>query len=367
MLRAVSISAAVQSGVPERIANNRYSSYSSKILSNAAPRLIQAERWVNASSTSQANPCDSSSRMLFLRYAERAIRQTVNTMTGSDFLRFDRGDRITSFRSIINVQPDGWLHVCEVIRIYNGDGEQKDEHGQRIKVDNQIQRGIERDFPTKYIEPNGFLKKVPFILDSVTMNGSPELFQQVSAPNGVVVRIGNPMVYLDEGEYEYKLWYRTAEQLYHGDTYDEVYWNATGNGWRLSIDYAECVVNIPTGAVITSLRGFTGYAGDTALHCITVAETPNRAVCSTTVPLDSAQGMTISVRCSRGGFIQPDTTARWWDFLQDNLILPVFVFGFLVMSVLNYVLWYRHGRDPVGGTIHPAFEPPKGLSPAEVG
>ena len=48
------------------------------------------------------------------------------------------------------------------------------------------------------------------------------------------------------GEHRYVIRYRTTRQLGRFDGYDELYWNATGNGWQFPIDVAEARIRLPS-------------------------------------------------------------------------------------------------------------------------
>ena len=59
------------------------------------------------------------------------------------------------------------------------------------------------------------------------------------------VRIGKADALLNKGEHEYEIRYRTTRQIGFFADYDELYWNATGNGWPFAIDMAEARIHLP--------------------------------------------------------------------------------------------------------------------------
>jgi D-serine deaminase-like pyridoxal phosphate-dependent protein len=125
-------------------------------------------------------------------------------------------ERILRFVSDAEVQRNGDLAVTETIRV-QAEG-------------NQIRHGIFRDFPTTYARPDGSRVVVGFDVQSVTRDGTADNWTTEALANGVRVRIGRAEVTLPNGEHEYVIRYRTTRQIGFFADYDELYWNATGNG-----------------------------------------------------------------------------------------------------------------------------------------
>src|SRR5690606_1573227 len=86
-------------------------------------------------------------------------------------------ERILSFVSAVEVEPDGDLDVTETIRL--------------VAMNREINRGILRDFPTSYENRYGQRTHVGFEVISVQRNGQEEPWAQESLTNGVRLRIGD--------------------------------------------------------------------------------------------------------------------------------------------------------------------------------
>src|SRR5688572_12728307 len=140
-------------------------------------------------------------------------------------------ERILSFDSTVTVGRDGTLTVREVIRVR--------AEGQEIK------RGIYRDFPTIYQDNKGRTIVVGFAFDSALRNGNAENWRAENHQNGVRIYLGSKSVMLPRGEHTYELNYRTDRQTGFFSDYDEIYWNATGNGWAFKIDQVTATVHLP--------------------------------------------------------------------------------------------------------------------------
>lgn len=88
---------------------------------------------------------------------------------------------ISSYHSVIDVAKDGTLTVTETITA-NVEG-------------NQIRRGIYRDFPLTFIDPDGRRVRVDFKLVSVERDGEQEEYRTESISGGIRIYTGNADVF----------------------------------------------------------------------------------------------------------------------------------------------------------------------------
>ena len=259
-------------------------------------------------------------------------------------------ERITSFVSDVAIQKDSSLEVTETIDV--------------VSEGNQIRRGIYRDFPTLYKGANGRRVRVGFSFEGAERNGREEPAVLEPLSNGVRIRIGDPDVFIEPGEHRYAIRYRTTRQVGRFPEFDELYWNATGNGWGFPIETAEARIRLPAPAEFGQRAAYTGSEGSTDSNAQVVAEAPGEIVFRTTWPLAPYEGLTVAVAWPKGVVAEPSESDRlgWW--LSDYG--PPFVGGLGLAAVLvfYFVAWRRAGRDPRAGTIVPLFSPPEGLSPA---
>ena len=262
-------------------------------------------------------------------------------------------ERILGFGSDIAIQPDGTLNVTESIA---------------VQVEgNKIQRGIFRDFPTRYENHRGARVIVPFDVVSVERDGQPENYVLESLSNGVRVRIGRAEQLLQPGPHQYRIVYRTARQLGFFDDHDELYWNVTGNGWAFPIEHATAAVRLPQPVPLEKLNGevFTGPQGAKGRDA-RVTLSSGQFQFQTTRRLAPNEGLTIVAMFPKGIVTAPSAAERSRSFIQDNigeLTALVFVLG--VIGFL-FVLWWLIGRDPRAGPLFPRYDAPKGMSPAAV-
>ena len=278
-------------------------------------------------------------------------------------------DRILSFRSEVELQPDGLVRVRETIRVYNGNGQAQPAlfEATMPSWNNDIQRGIVRDFPTRYLDTSGFWTITGFQLRGLTRNGIEENHVEEQLSNGVRIKVGSADVFLPEGVHTYVVEYETRNQLiFHADK-DEFYWNVNGNGWVFTADTVQCTVRFPEGSAIRESACYTGPMGSEARDCSFRQVSDREITFSNLQRLQSYEGLTVAAAIQKGIFAAPGSIARVTGFLVANAILPILSLLFVILSTVYGMAWYRRGRDPKKGAIIPQFEPPPGMLPAEVG
>ena len=261
------------------------------------------------------------------------------------------GERILSFTSHVQVQPDASLTVTETIVV-------------RATGD-QIKRGIVRDFPTTYTNRFGHKVIVGFRILEVQRDGTAEPYHLESAPNGKKVYIGQKDIFLSPGVYTYTLTYHTTRQLGFFPDFDELYWNVTGHGWTFPLDRAEAVVILPPGARVRQYAAYTGVMGSKGQDFLASVQ-DGRIVFTGTRGFASGEGMTVAVSWPKGFVPAPTRQTQVWHFLQDNLSAASVWLAVLALLGYYFLIWFKVGRDPQKGLIIPLYGPPQGLSPAAV-
>jgi hypothetical protein len=293
-------------------------------------------------------------------------------------------ERILSFDSEVTVQPDGKLSVRETIRV-RAEGK-------------QIRRGIFREFPTTYPRQGGGQVVVGFAFRSATRDGQPETWRVEPHQNGMRMYLGSASTTLPHGEHTYELRYDTDRQMGYFAEHDEIYWNATGNGWGFTIDKATARIVLPAAIPIDQVRitGYTGKYGEEnqSLRASTESGQPEY---ETLVPLAPNEGLTVVAMWPKG-FIMPGVEAErplaagaqsspGYDPVRDagqsarlgwaplehiagrkfsgtHAPLGLAILGLALLIVFYLWIWDRVGRDPPGKVIIPEYEPPPGFSPA---
>jgi uncharacterized membrane protein YgcG len=260
-------------------------------------------------------------------------------------------EHILHFLSDVTVERDGDLDVTETIRV-------------KVEQFGTIKHGILRDFPTTYTRPDGSRVVAGFTVQSVTLDGAKEPWSTEAMTNGVRVRIGSAATTLSAVEHEFVIRYRTSRQIGFFPNYDELYWNATGNGWAFAIDVAEARIRLPDAVPFQQTAVYTGPQGSTGKDAAIVERQPGVIMFQTTRPLPAKNGLTVAASWQKGVVMAPTSTqeAQWW--LTDNM--PAAAAGAGLIGILAYYLfaWRQVGRGPPAGTVIPLFAPPEGMSAA---
>jgi len=259
-------------------------------------------------------------------------------------------ERITRYSSDVRVQKDGALDVTEIIEV-NAEGV-------------SIRHGIYRDFPTTRRVMGQPGSHVGFKVLDVSRDGGAEPFAIEGIKGGVRIRIGSTDSEVAPGAHRYIIHYRTTRQIGHFQDFDELYWNATGNGWDFPIDRADARITLPSPSRFTRKASYTGPAGATGGMARVTSEDSTSITFETTAPLGPREGMTVAVSWPKGIVDPPSASSRL--MAQIGEWLPWLLASGGLVWLLSYYArtWLRIGRDPRKGTIVPLFSPPDDLSPA---
>ena len=259
-------------------------------------------------------------------------------------------ERILHFSSDVRVHKDASVEVTETIDV-------RAEH-------DRINHGIFRDFPTRYKNAAGGQVHIGFAFEGATLDGAPVPASTSPYENGVRIKLGDPDKYVDIGDHRYVIRYRATREIGFFKGFDELYWNATGNGWVFPIDAAEARIRLPEPVKFGPRASYTGSQGATGSDAEVIEEKPGEIAWATTAPLRPYEGLTVAVAFPKGVVAEPGPSSRFGAWLADNG--PPLLGGATLAGLLAYFYyaWKRAGRDPRAGTVVPLFSPPDDLTPA---
>lgn len=364
--------------VPQSVLDRNFKSIKPTLLAQAKPKIVKQfkhiefynETGVDAEEDSKSY---TSVKNQYIKYFTREIEQAfLNNKELRKYLSFNTSDRITFFQSKVVVQPNGKLLVTETISIYNGDGVKGPNEDTAITHaggnNNDIQRGIVRTFPVLYKGKYHLFYKTGFKILSVKRDGKKEAWQLKNNDNGYNLYIGEASYYLPEGTYTYTIAYETEHQLKQLKDFDELAWNATGNGWNFTIDSAEITIQLPTEATILSNACYTGAKDDKASDCNYIFNKDSNSITFKSIkPFKPKEGLTVATSWEKGIISSQSNWAYFWWMFKNNqavFLLPLLA---ILFAIYNFIMWWRVGRDPKPGNLMPEFYPPKKLSPAAMG
>ncbi len=278
---------------------------------------------------------------------------SVSVLCAGIFLRADLPEFLALFDATIKIESDGTLDVTEDM-----------DYGFNALVQ---RRGMLRDIPTVYAGPAGTNYSVALSDISVLRDGHQEPFHIESVQNGKRVRIGRAELFLSPGIYHYKIHYRTNRQLlFFSQKYDELFWNVTGNLWRIPILKARVTVELPPEILASkvSLWGYTGRYGESGRGAKFWIEGDRIIHGEVIQPLGPREGFSVSLTWPKGLIMPPTTGQEFLWFVRDNLGLILFFFSFLALLIFYGIVWRRVKKSQNVGPIIPLFYPPKDISPS---
>lgn len=219
-----------------------------------------------------------------------------------------------------------------------------------------LRHGIYRDIPVKDIKI-----KVLKVIDEL---GHSYPFQVGSRDGYLRIKIGDPQK-LIKGEHLYNIFYQVYNGLSFFDDHDELYWNVTGNEWKVPIEKAEVLIYLPEKVPSENLKFdcFTGPFGSIEKNCnFQVKETGEIKFQSEKI-LFPQEGLTIALGWPKGLISEPSFLKKFFWNLSNYwyFLIPIFVFFYLFRE------WWYKGKDPrIKKTVIVQYEPPDDLRPAEV-
>lgn len=261
------------------------------------------------------------------------------------------GERIISFDADILVNKNATLTVREEITVK--------------ALGQQIQRGIVREFPTQYLDDYGHKVVVDFYLRDVLVNGAPIEHTVEKKHNGVYVYVGDPKQYLAPGIYTFTLVYEVNRILGFFDKHDELYWNVTGNGWRLPIDRATAHVRLPEGVDTAHIQvaGYTGSYGQEGKDVQADVLRSGAVRFKTTRSFEPYEGLTIVVGWPKGHVTPPDFKQKLLWFLRDNTIYGCMLLALFSLFLLFMRIHRANNKRKGAWPVIPLFYPPKDMTP----
>ncbi len=278
---------------------------------------------------------------------------------------------INNFDSSININQDGTVLVAETII---------------VDFKNLSKHGIYRDIPITYQDANREKTYTKIAINTILQDGTKAQTDIENNGSNIRIRIGDPDKTIS-GKHTYRLAYIATGVLRGFDTYDEFYWNVTGNDWEADIQHASATVTLPKGKTerTTCFEGYTGYTN----LCSITEKSPTTVSFTATRNLPPTQGLTIVVGYTKG--MVPLLTVPPPKQISDDFTNPLtplaFLLTFLGGIIAVVIVWMKNGRDfwyrtrqlldpnaqpeikPFGAheAVVVEFEAPDKLRPAELG
>jgi uncharacterized membrane protein YgcG len=261
-------------------------------------------------------------------------------------------ERVRSWDTEIYLEGEDTFAVVERIR---WDFEDAQRHG------------ILRDIPFAYGRGHAADYRVGLDVVEVTdAAGAAQRWKTSRSGRLLQIRIGDPQRYVS-GAVDYVIRYQVRRGVLFFADHDELYWNAIGSELAVPIDRASATVFLPAGVAPEALQRacFTGPFGSVEQACDVSAGV---AALTFTAQrrLAPREGLSLVLGLPKGVVREPGrfekVLARVRDYVNAWAVLPLVTLAALIG------IWRTQGRDPGRGAALPVrYEPPEGLTPAEVG
>ena len=259
------------------------------------------------------------------------ILATGALLATSGIARAQFTEQIDGYDVSIELRTDGSLRITEVIDYDFG----VTEH-----------HGIFRDVPTRVHYDDTYDRVYPLTVESVSASGGASADYTVEQDGSLTrIKIGDPDETIS-GEHTYTIVY-TIEGATNGfGDHDELYWNAIGDTWAVSID--DVTVNVEAPGAITDSLCFQGPERST-LPC-DGQKVRGSAATFRQQHLDPYSGVTIVLAFPKGVLNEPaPILEERWSLSSAFRLTPVTggVSGALLLLIVGgaaVTLW-RTGRD----------------------
>ena len=219
--------------------------------------------------------------------------------------------------------------------------------------------GIFRTIPVQYRTPQGLNYTLRLDVDSVTdAEGNGLRYESSRERHYRKLKIWVPGAANNVRSVQMR--YRVHNALRFFEQHDELYWNVTGDEWEAPIESAAVVVRLPPGAAGVRATAFRGAYGSTDPAD---ASTDGNVIRVETTDLGFREGLTLVAGWEPGIVRRPGAAERTAQVLYSNLPLaiPPLIFAGMLW------LWRKRGRDPDLAPVITRYEPPDGMTPAELG
>lgn len=257
-------------------------------------------------------------------------------------------EQISNFDSKVTVQQSGRVDVTETI---NYDFGYASRHG------------IYRYVPVVYTDDQGVTYKPGFGFDSVMVDGQPAKFSTSRDGDNEVIKIGDANKTIT-GAHAYTIKYHFDSLVLNKDG-DLLRFNVTGSGWNVPIANASITLQ---GPATPKLACYTGYAGSTDKDCAVDEAT------GTITANDIAPGSDFTVEAlwpsgTVAKLLMPYQRPLWhYILLIAAIVYALIGIGLVIAAIMRWLLisWAEY-RARKRQLIIAEYEPPLGLTPAELG
>lgn len=266
-------------------------------------------------------------------------------------------DRIASFEADVTLRKDSTLEVREEFVAHSEGDYFRYGMVRDLPIDSEAR--WDRQLVGPYAKDTGIRVKIL----EVSEDGSPVAYEQGSDSGYEQLRIV-PWQPLALGDHRFVVRYEADGVTQFLAGHDQLYWNAVGHYWRLTVDEAVVRVHLPA-EVPAGVVTVQAYAGGRGANLQTLGHFGGTQVKPSAIAdgfefrmanLPWAGSLSVSLTWPKGFLAPPALGPLTHD--GGLLIAPT------LLLVYYVVVWLALGRQPQRGTVAIQYQPPQGLSPA---
>jgi uncharacterized membrane protein len=254
---------------------------------------------------------------------------------------------IHTYETSVKINPDGTIGVKETV-LYDFEDEWK--------------HGIYRIIPYVKVNENNESFDMTITDISVHDEAGNSYTQKIDDEGDQInIRVGDPDKTIT-GKHYYVIVYKVAGALTYFDTFDELYWNMTGNSWNSPVSGVVGTVTIPDDVSSEDVEAvcYSGSMGSTDQNCnFTIEE--GKVVVATTQPLGPQEGLTLAVRFPKGHVSvlerEPHGMSPWAQILLSVLWVAFYV----ALPGYIFIKWWKQRKFIKDNQriVAAWFDPPK--------
>ncbi len=246
------------------------------------------------------------------------------------------GYEIKSFDSVVSVSKDATLFVAETIDVDFG---ANPRHGiSRVISSAATIRG--QRF-TCHIKPG-----------HITCDGVDVASSISNASDALNIKIGDAKKFLIGG-HQYRIEYYVYNAVRLSQNRPEVYWNVTGNDWKMPVETVTCLLLPPDGQSTESVKmtSFIGVRHSTTRGSCELTEKGIRCSAQNLLP---GEGLTLAAQLPVGSVSIPGLIEQWrWQLEAGLLLLGAGLAGVLgvwwMVPLFLIAFWMLVGRTENAG------------------
>jgi uncharacterized membrane protein YgcG len=276
---------------------------------------------------------------------------------------------IFSGNATAQVTPGGWeIDAFHADYVLNGRGGSM-LIKERIDVTFQTPKhGILRQIPNKYntavFSPDtDLMVSVQSVLDET---GKPYPYTEYYENNNKILKIGDPDKTIT-GAYQYNIEYTVQNAIRFFSSHDELFWdiNGTESGVAHGKVSARFIIDEELLDNYTDIKCYTGIYGLSGDDCSIEINEDREVIANSSRVFSPFENLSVVIGFERDTFIRPS----WWEQYSSVIMRHAGIVLIPVpILVIMYVIWDRRGRDIKSRKVVVVqFDPPNGLTPAEVG